>query len=119
MTRNGFLSALVLFSAGFFGAAVTLAQNRSLSSPTEAGQGPSLSGESARPQNPSGTGGKGRRATLNFEDELVQGTNQKPDMVYLFQQKKFNYNRLIKLRENFKPEMRETVEDVQRIRSEN
>ncbi len=62
---------------------------------------------------------KERRATLNFEDELVEGATQKPELFYLFQKKNFNYKRLIKLRENFLPEMRQTAEDVQRVRSAN
>ena len=57
-----------------------------------------------------------RTQKLNFEDELVEGSTQKPDLAYLFQKKNFNYKRLIKLRENFKPEMRKTAEDIQRIR---
>lgn len=61
----------------------------------------------------------GRRATLNFEDELVEGTTQKPELFYLFQQKNFNYKRLIKLRENFLPEARRTSEDIQRVRGSN
>ena len=60
-----------------------------------------------------------RKTSLNFEDELVEGASQKPELFYLFQQKNFNYKRLIKLRENFRPEMRKTTEDIQRIRSEN
>lgn len=60
-----------------------------------------------------------RRATLNFEDELVEGATQKPELFYLFQKKNFNYGRLIKLRENFIPEMRKTTEDLQRIRGAN
>lgn len=59
---------------------------------------------------------KEKKATLNFEDELVEGTTQKPDLFYLFQRKNFNYNKLIKLRENFLPEMRKTTEDIQRVR---
>lgn len=62
---------------------------------------------------------KEKKATLNFEDELVEGTTQKPDLFYLFQRKNFNYNRLIKLRENFLPEMRKTTEDIQRVRGAN
>jgi hypothetical protein len=60
-----------------------------------------------------------RRATMNFEDELVEGNAQKPDMFYLLQKKNFNYRRLVKLRENFLPEMRKTTEDVQRVRGGN
>jgi hypothetical protein len=55
---------------------------------------------------------KENKASLNFDDELVEATTQKPDLFYLFQRKNFNYNRLIKLRENFIPEMRKTTEDM-------
>ncbi len=57
-----------------------------------------------------------RTQKLNFEDELVEGGTQKPELFYLFQKKNFNYKRLIKLRQNFIPEMRRTSEDIQRIR---
>lgn len=57
-----------------------------------------------------------KKQTLNFEDELVEGSAQKPELFYLFQKKNFNYKRLIKLRENFLPEMRSTSEDIQRLR---
>lgn len=68
---------------------------------------------------------KGKPATgektksLSFEDELVEGANAKPELFYLFQKKNFNFKRLIKLRENFVPEMRRTSEDVQRGRGSN
>jgi hypothetical protein len=57
-----------------------------------------------------------KKQTLNFEDELVQGNAQKPDLFYLFQRKDMNQGRLIKLRQNFLPEMRKTTEDIQRVR---
>ncbi len=57
-----------------------------------------------------------KKATLSFEDELVEGTTQKPELYYLFQKKNFNYKRLIRLRENFLPEMRKTSEELQRAR---
>lgn len=60
-----------------------------------------------------------RKQSLSFEDELVEGSTQKPELFYLFQKKNFNYKRLIKLRENFIPEMRKTSEDLQRVRSVN
>lgn len=62
---------------------------------------------------------KERKATLNFEDELVEGGTQKPELFYLFQKKNFNYKRLIKLRDNFIPEMRKTSEEIQRVRGAN
>jgi hypothetical protein len=62
---------------------------------------------------------KEKKTTLNFEDELVEGQTSKPELFYLFQKKNFNYKRLIRLRENFLPEMRKTSEDIQRGRSSN
>lgn len=59
---------------------------------------------------------KDRKTTLSFEDELVEGGTQKPELFYLFQKKNFNYKRLIRLRENFLPEMRKTSEEIQRVR---
>ncbi len=57
---------------------------------------------------------KERKQNLSFEDELVEGATQKPELFYLLQKKNFNYKRLIRLRENFLPEMRETSEVIQR-----
>ena len=53
-----------------------------------------------------------KRTTINFEDQLIKGQNQKPDLLYLLQKKQFNYKRLIRLREDFLPEMRETSTDI-------
>lgn len=61
---------------------------------------------------------KDKKATLNFEDELVEGASEKPELFYIFQKKSFNYGKLIKLRENFIPEMRNTTESIQRVRRE-
>ncbi len=60
-----------------------------------------------------------KKQNISFEDELVTGQTQKPDILLLLQKKNFNYNRLIKLRENFIPEMRRTSEDLQRNRGAN
>lgn len=53
-----------------------------------------------------------RKATIDFEDELVEGELKKPELFYLLQKKQFNYKRLIKLRENFLPEMRRDAEEM-------
>lgn len=55
-----------------------------------------------------------KKTTINFEDQLVTGELRKPELFYLLQKKQFNFGRLIKLRENFVPEMRRTSEQVQR-----
>ncbi|MCB9026188.1 MAG: hypothetical protein H6625_07730 [Bdellovibrionaceae bacterium] len=59
-----------------------------------------------------------KRTSINFEDELVQGEVQKPELLYLLQKKQFNFKRLIKLRKNFLPEMRRTAEDMQPLGSD-
>jgi hypothetical protein len=56
---------------------------------------------------------------LNFEDELVEGQNAKPELFYLLQQKNFNYKRLIRLRENFIPETKRSFENLQLNRGGN
>ena len=60
-----------------------------------------------------------KRTTINFEDELIEGEVQKPELLYLLQKKQFNFKRLIKLRKNFLPEMRRTAEDIQPLGSDN
>ena len=55
-----------------------------------------------------------RTQSINFEDELIQGDVKKPDLLYLLQKRDFNFKRLIKLRDNFLPEMNQTAEDIGR-----
>jgi hypothetical protein len=57
-----------------------------------------------------------KKQTINFEDELIEGTAQKPDLFYMFQKNNFKFKKLIKLRENFLPEMARSKEDIQRLR---
>jgi hypothetical protein len=53
-----------------------------------------------------------KRTAITFDDQLIQGDVQKPELFYLLQKKQFNFGRLIKLRENFLPEMRKTAEEI-------
>lgn len=62
-------------------------------------------------------GGEKRKTKIDFEDELVEGELKKPELFYLLQKKQFNFKRLIKLREDFLPEMRRDAEEVRRSRS--
>lgn len=55
-----------------------------------------------------------KRTNINFEDELIRGEVQKPELFYIMQKRQFNFSKLIKLRENFIPEMKKTAEDVPR-----
>lgn len=57
-----------------------------------------------------------KKQSINFEDELIEGQSQKPDLFYMFQKQNFKFKKLIKLRENFLPEMQRNAEDVQRLR---
>ncbi|MDZ4660361.1 MAG: hypothetical protein SGJ18_01945 [Pseudomonadota bacterium] len=60
-------------------------------------------------------GSKVKKTTIDFEDELVEGEFKKPELFYLLQRKQFNYKRLIKLRKDFIPEMKQTAEDVEDV----
>lgn len=55
-----------------------------------------------------------KTTAINFEDELIEGEVKKPELLYLLQKKQFNFKRLIKLRENFLPEMERTAEEIGR-----
>lgn len=59
---------------------------------------------------------KTKRTTVDFEDQLVQGEVKKPELFYLLQKKQFNFGKLIKLRENFIPEMTKTAEDIEKAK---
>ena len=59
------------------------------------------------------TGDK-KKTNIDFEDELVEGELKKPELFYLLQKKQFNFKRLIKLREDFLPEMRRDAEEIRR-----
>ena len=56
---------------------------------------------------------KKRTTSINFEDELIEGNVKKPELMYLLQKKQFNFKRLIKLRNDFRPEMYQTAEEIQ------
>ncbi len=73
----------------------------------------SLIGVSAWAQE-DGESDESKRNIINFEDQLVEGKTKKPELVILLQQKQFNYERLIRLRNNFLPELRKTAQEIQR-----
>ncbi len=64
------------------------------------------------------SGGDKKTTSINFEDELVEGEVKKPELLYLLQKKQFNFKRLIKLRENFLPEMGRDAEEINRGRGQ-
>jgi hypothetical protein len=65
------------------------------------------------------TTGDKKKTNIDFEDELVEGELKKPELFYLLQKKQFNFKRLIKLREDFLPEMRRDADEIRRGRSKN
>ena len=72
----------------------------------------------AQDASPSKSAGAEKKKTrIDFEDELVEGELKKPELFYLLQKKQFNFKRLIKLREDFLPEMRRDGDEVRRSRS--
>lgn len=91
------ITVLVLLGGMVFGSEVVIAQ--------EVDTIPSKSSSPKAPRT-------AKKTTINFEDELIEGEVKKPELLYLLQQKQFNFKRLIKLRENFLPEMKQTAEDL-------
>lgn len=61
-----------------------------------------------------GGGASRKKVGVNFEDQLIEGEVKRPELMSILQKKQYNFGRLIKLRENFLPEMRKTTEAVQR-----
>ena len=56
---------------------------------------------------------KSRRVRIDFDDELhIKGKLLSPSIFTLIQKKNINYGKLIRLRKDFLPEMRETMEDI-------
>lgn len=55
----------------------------------------------------------GKTQVLNFEDELIKGEAQKPELFYLLERKQYNFKKLIRLRENFLPEMERDSEQIE------
>ena len=53
-----------------------------------------------------------KKTTINFEDQLVEGSATSPDLFFLMQKGDFDFSKLIKLRENFLPEMRRSKEEI-------
>lgn len=55
-----------------------------------------------------------RTTRLDFEDELISGDVSSPDLLLILRNKNPDYGRLLKLRDNFLPELRETRFEVVR-----
>ena len=60
-----------------------------------------------------------RKEVLSFEDELITGEAKKPDLFIIMNKKQNNFKKLIKLRDNFLPEMKRTTSDIQQTGGSN
>ena len=52
-----------------------------------------------------------KRISIQFDNELVEGTIQNPSMDYMFVRKEANYKKMMRLRENFLPEVKKGKRD--------
>ncbi len=101
----------VCFAIYFTSIFTNLAYAQGTASPADKLDTPATS--PAAGDNKSKAPAKGKKTTIDFEDQLIEGSRQKPELFYLLQNKDFNYKRLIRLREDFLPELRKSGEDVQ------
>lgn len=57
-----------------------------------------------------------KKVNVKFDDEMVKGGTDKPDAEYIFQKGDFNFKRLIRLRENFIPEVQKGKDDMRGLK---
>ena len=77
-------------------------------------QTPAASAKAGATGGQKGKDKNGKRTEINFEDQLIEGQAQKPELFFMLQKDNKNFKRLIQLRENFLPEMQKSSEDVVR-----
>ena len=53
-----------------------------------------------------------KKTVYDFDDDVVEGELQRPDGEYIDTNKKAKHSSLIKIRENFIPEMLKSAEDI-------
>ena len=53
-----------------------------------------------------------KKTVYDFEDDLVEGELQRPDGEFIDTRRKAKHSSLIKIRENFIPEMLKSAEDI-------
>ena len=98
----------------FFGTLLTLAFVGVSSSQAQEEQNPPPQAAPAKSGGAKSGGGRAKKVGVNFEDQLIEGEVKRPELMSILQKKQYNFGRLIKLRENFLPEMRKTTEAIQR-----
>jgi hypothetical protein len=53
-----------------------------------------------------------KKTVYDFDDDIVEGELQRPDGEFIDTRRKAKHSSLIKIRENFIPEMLKTAEDI-------
>jgi hypothetical protein len=57
-----------------------------------------------------------KKFSVKFDDEMVKGAAEKPEAEFLFQKSDFNFKRMIRLRENFIPEVQKGKEHMRGLK---
>ena len=57
-----------------------------------------------------------KKFNVKFDDELVKGGKESPDTEFIFQKSDFNFKKLIRLRENFIPEVQKGKDDMRGLK---
>lgn len=57
-----------------------------------------------------------KKFNVKFDDEMVKGGTEKPELEYLFQRSNVNFKKLIRLRENFIPEVQKGKDDMRGLK---
>ncbi len=52
-----------------------------------------------------------KKIVIQFDNELVDGKRENPELDYLFTRKEANYKKMMKLRDNFLPEVKKGKRD--------
>jgi hypothetical protein len=79
--------------------------------PTAVDRAPASEGGGRSPASENRKPAVQKRVSLNFDDEMVNGDNMRPDMNYLFFRKGFDFNKLIKVRAHFIREVKKSKGD--------
>ncbi len=69
------------------------------------GAAPAAAPPAAKPAAKSSSTSSKASVNISFDDELVQGGVPKPQVDYISSGRQFNFKKMIKLRENFVPEV--------------
>ena len=53
-----------------------------------------------------------KRTHIEFDEQVIRGQVNEPDVIPVNAAKRFNFAKLVKMRENFAPEMSRTAEEI-------